>query len=433
MKLYSTNNPDQLVSFPQAVLLSLPNDNGLYMPESIPHLSKEFLDNLDKHSFYDIAYEVASAFLENDVPPESLKNIVQESINFPAPVIRITDNISILELFHGPTLAFKDFGARFMARLMNFFWEERSGHLHILVATSGDTGGAVAAGFYGLKNIEVVILYPKGKVSQLQEKQLTTWGKNIKAIEVEGDFDDCQRMVKQAFLDPILNEKLNLSSANSINIARLIPQSFYYFEAVKQFKKNTKINFCVPSGNFGNLTAGLLAKRMGLPMGVIIAATNENKVVPDYLESGLFTPTQAVPTISNAMDIGNPSNFTRIMDLYGSTWNKIRNDIKGYSFTDKETIHQIRDTHLNSGYVLDPHTAVGYLAANKYLSDYPQSEQIVVLSTAHPIKFDSEIKNHISFSIPYPASIHTFFEGESHKIQLTNHYSELQKYLIQLS
>lgn len=432
MKLYSTNNKNHVVSIKEAVLESLPADKGLYMPMSIPQLSAKFLDNLENYTFREIANEVASLFLREDMDPEILKSIVDDAINFPAPVVTIDNNISILELFHGPTLAFKDFGARFMARLMNYFWSENQDKLHILVATSGDTGGAVAAGFYGLTNIEVVILYPKGKVSQLQEKQLTTWGKNIQAIEVDGDFDDCQKMVKEAFLDPLLTSKLNLSSANSINIARLIPQTFYYFEAKKQLKKNVKVSFCVPSGNFGNLTAGLFAKRMGLPMGQIIAATNINKVVPQYLQSGIFTPSIAKATLSNAMDIGNPSNFARILDLFGSTWNKVRKDVQGYSFTDDETIKQIQSSHKDLGYIMDPHTAVGLLAAKKYKTQNPNYEHIIVLSTAHPIKFRSEMEKFIDFSIAYPASIHKFFDGKSNKTSISNEYLEFKNHLLSL-
>src|SRR5690606_38526381 len=366
VKLYSTNSPDIQVSIREAVLQSLPQDNGLYMPQFIPQLEEDWLTHLDHYSFQDIAYHIAMLYFEDDIEASILRNIIDDAINFPAPVITVDNQLSILELFHGPTLAFKDFGARFMARVMNYFWDDTDGKLQILVATSGDTGGAVAAGFYGLENIQVTILYPKGKVSALQEAQLTTWGKNIRAIEVEADFDACQKLVKEAFLDRELNESLNLSSANSINIARLIPQSFYYFEAAKQMPKEKDLVFSVPSGNFGNLTAGLLAKRMGLPISRIIAATNINDVVPEYLNTGLFSPRRSQTTLSNAMDIGNPSNFDRIMNLYGSTWNDVKKDIIGFSFSDQETIEEILYTQQNLGYVLDPHTAVGLLAAKAY-------------------------------------------------------------------
>lgn len=411
----------------QAVLQSLPADNGLYMPEYIPRLPEEFIENLENYTFQEIAFKIAQAFLQDDVPADILRAIVDDSINFPADVVTIDHNLSILELFHGPTLAFKDFGARFMARLMNYFWSEEEGKLKILVATSGDTGGAVAAGFHGLDNIEVVILYPKGKVSRLQESQLTTWNDNIYAIEIEDDFDACQKMVKQAFLDEKLNQHLNLSSANSINIARLIPQTFYYFEAFRQFKKGTKLSFCVPSGNFGNLTAGIIAQKMGLPIHHMIAATNINDVVPQYLESGIFNPGRAKPTLSNAMDIGHPSNFSRIMDLYGSTWNNVKKDISGFSFTDEETIQVIKYTHHHHAYVLDPHTAVGVLAAKAYQSE---DEHLVVLSTAHPIKFQTELADKIDFSIPYPANIHRFLDKPGRKKRIRSNFDEFKNLLL---
>lgn len=411
----------------QAVLQSLPADNGLYMPEYIPRLPEEFIENLENYTFQEIAFKIAQAFLQDDVPADILRAIVDDSINFPADVVTIDHNLSILELFHGPTLAFKDFGARFMARLMNYFWSEEEGKLKILVATSGDTGGAVAAGFHGLDNIEVVILYPKGKVSRLQESQLTTWNDNIYAIEIEDDFDACQKMVKQAFLDKKLNQHLNLSSANSINIARLIPQTFYYFEAFRQFKKGTKLSFCVPSGNFGNLTAGIIAQKMGLPIHHMIAATNINDVVPQYLESGIFNPGRAKPTLSNAMDIGHPSNFSRIMDLYGSTWNNVKKDISGFSFTDEETIQVIKYTHHHHAYVLDPHTAVGVLAAKAYQSE---DEHLVVLSTAHPIKFQTELADKIDFSIPYPANIHRFLDKPGRKKRIRSNFDEFKNLLL---
>ena len=411
----------------QAVLQSLPADNGLYMPEYIPRLPEEFIENLENYTFQEIAFKIAQAFLQDDVPADILRAIVDDSINFPANVVTIDHNLSILELFHGPTLAFKDFGARFMARLMNYFWSEEEGKLKILVATSGDTGGAVAAGFHGLDNIEVVIIYPKGKVSKLQESQLTTWNDNIYAIEIDDDFDACQKMVKQAFLDKDLNQQLNLSSANSINIARLIPQTFYYFEAFRQFKKGTKLSFCVPSGNFGNLTAGIIAQKMGLPIHHMIAATNINDVVPQYLEKGIFNPGRAKPTLSNAMDIGNPSNFSRIMDLYGSTWNNVKKDISGFSFTDEETIQVIKYTHHHHAYVLDPHTAVGVLAAKAYQSE---DEHLVVLSTAHPIKFQTELADKIDFSIPYPANIHRFLDKPGRKKRIRSNFDEFKNLLL---
>lgn len=428
MKLYSTNNKNLKVSIRDGILKSLPEDKGLYMPVKIPELKEDFITNLDDFSFQEIAFHIAAQFFNDSIDPKTLKELTEDAVNFAAPLIKVEDKISILELFHGPTLAFKDFGARFMARIMNHYWKNENKKLNILVATSGDTGGAVAAGFYGMDNINVIILYPKGKVSKLQESQLTMWGGNISALEVNGNFDDCQNMVKEAFIDPELNQNLNLSSANSINIARLIPQTFYYFEAFKQAGLRSKLSFVVPSGNFGNLTAGLLAKKMGLPIHKMIAATNANDVFPKYIKDGHYQPARAISTLSNAMDIGNPSNFARIMDLYSSTWNKVTKNIHSYSFNDQETISQIIDTHQNHGYVLDPHTSVGYLAARNYLKE--NDENLILLSTAHPIKFAKEMETHISFSIPYPAKIEEQYNSIGNKKEISNTYGDLKDYLL---
>jgi len=314
MQLFSTNDKGNRVDLKEAVLKSLPKDKGLYMPESIPVLDTRFIDNIEQYSFQEIAFVVSANLLGEYIPPSALNAIVQKAINFPAPLIALRDNVSTLELFHGPSLAFKDFGARFMAELISYFTRSSKEKITVLVATSGDTGGAVAAGFYDTPGVEVIILYPSGRVSPLQEKQLTTLGKNIHACEIQGSFDDCQALVKQAFLDEELNKKYNLSSANSINIARLIP-----------------------SGNFGNLTAGLFAKKMGLPVHKFIAATNKNDVVPLYLKTGVYSPTESISTISNAMDVGAPSNFSRILELYGQDWDSIKNEIIGFSFSDEET------------------------------------------------------------------------------------------------
>lgn len=428
MKLYSTNNPSLRVPIREAILNSLPSDNGLYMPDRIPKLEKEFLNNLRNFSFQEIALQVCKPFFHDSIPEKDLHDIIEDAIDFPAPTNKIQDSIYILELFHGPTLAFKDFGARFMARVMNYYWKNENKKLQILVATSGDTGGAVAAGFSGLPNIEVTILFPKGKVSNLQESQLTTWGGNIQALEIEGDFDDCQRLVKTAFLDPDINESLNLSSANSINIARLIPQSFYYFEAYKNLIKNKKISFVVPSGNFGNLTAGLFAKRMGLPIHKMIAATNSNDIFTQYIHTGNYQPKAAVSTLSNAMDIGAPSNFARILNLYGSTWNHVKKDISSFSFDDEKTISEILNTHQENGYILDPHTAVGFLAAKQYLN--VNDDNLVVLSTAHPIKFAKEMEPHISFTIPYPANIEEEMSKTGKKVLLSSDFQEFKNLLL---
>ena len=402
MKLYSTNNPSKFVDLKEAVFKGLPEDNGLYMPEVIPVLPKYFIKNLKKYSFQEIAYKVSKTLFDKAIPHKDLKKIIEKSITFPAPVVSLSEQIHILELFHGPSLAFKDFGARFMAQLMSYFNREEDKELTILVATSGDTGGAVAAGFYKTLGIKVIILYPSGKVSNLQEKQLTTLCHNISALEVNGTFDDCQALVKQAFLDKELRSKLRLSSANSINIARLVPQSFYYFEAYKQLEKSRKPTvFCVPSGNFGNLTAGLIAKKMGLPIAHFIAATNVNDVVPTYLSSGDYTPRPSIATISNAMDVGNPSNFARMLDLYGSTWNIIKEDITGYAFNDNETRIGIKDLYEQYGYIIDTHGAVGYLALKTYLKQKPKYRGII-LETAHPSKFIHEVEKTLKKEIEIP-------------------------------
>jgi len=408
MKLYSTKNKEHLVNLKEAVLRGLPPDNGLYMPSRIPTLPAEFIERLSEYSFPDIAYEIAKQLIGDAIPAADLQRIIERSINFPAPVKMLDENTGVLELFHGPSLAFKDFGARFMAQLMSYYNRGENQDLVILVATSGDTGGAVAAGFYKTPGIEVVILYPSGKVSPLQEKQLTTLGHNIRALEVDGSFDDCQALVKRAFLDSELKRKIRLSSANSINIARLIPQSFYYFEAFKQLPGDKrKTVFCVPSGNFGNLTAGLIAARMGLPIDHFIASTNINDVVPAYLSSSIFSPRPSVRTLSNAMDVGNPSNFARMLDLFHSndpqcsTWNIMRQNISGFAFTDAETRKAIREVEAKFNYIMDPHGAVGYLALREYQKDHPGSIG-VILETAHPAKFKPDMEDILGHPVQVP-------------------------------
>ena len=401
MRLYSTKNPSKFVSLKEAVFKGLPEDNGLFMPEFIPTLSDDFIKNIKNHSFQSIAFEVSKALLRGYIPEKDLKDIIEKSIDFPAPVVRLDDATHILELFHGPSLAFKDFGARFMAQLMSYFNKGNNRELVILVATSGDTGGAVAAGFYKTLGIKVVILYPSGKVSMLQEKQLTTLGENITALEVQGTFDDCQALVKQAFLDSELTTKIRLSSANSINIARLIPQSFYYFEAFKQIDtKGKPLVVSIPSGNFGNLTAGLFAKKMGLPIHKFIAATNANDVVPKYLKTGEYQPHPSVPTISNAMDVGNPSNFARMLDLFSSTWNNMKDDIEGFAYGDDVTRSAVKEVYEKYNYVIDPHGAVGYLA----LKEYQKTNDVVgvVLETAHPTKFLDDMESILGRKITVP-------------------------------
>ncbi len=429
MKLYSTKNPTSLVSLKEAVFKGLPQDNGLFMPEFIPQLDAEFLNNLKQHSFQSIAFTVAQTLLGGVIQDKDLKNIIEKSIDFPAPVVKLDERTHILELFHGPSLAFKDFGARFMAQLMSYFNKRNKRELVILVATSGDTGGAVAAGFYKTLGIKVVILYPSGKVSMLQEKQLTTLGENITALEVEGTFDDCQALVKQAFLDKELTKKIRLSSANSINIARLIPQSFYYFEAFKQVETNGKpLVFSIPSGNFGNLTAGLFAQKMGLPISKFIAATNANDVVPQYLALGTYKPTPSVPTLSNAMDVGNPSNFARMLDLYSSTWNNMKENIVGYAYDDTVTKEAMRSVKSTYNYVIDPHGAVGYLA----LKEYQKKNDAVgiILETAHPAKFLDDVESILNQKIDIPERLASLAKKKKEARLSPTDFSDFKQWLL---
>jgi len=389
MKFYSTNNPELRVDLKEAVIRSLPADNGLYMPESIAPLPDSFWKNWRTMSFTELGFHVAKNFFQDAIPADDLKEIVNDAINFDAPLIPLSDTTNILELFHGPTLAFKDFGARFMARLMAYLTKDDTEELTVLVATSGDTGGAVASAFHNVAGTRVVILYPKGGVSDLQEKQLTTLGGNISALEVEGTFDDCQRMVKSCFLDSELAKKHNLTSANSINISRLLPQSFYYFHAARQLlekQEGAEPTFVIPSGNFGNLTAGLIAVQMGLPVRQFVAATNINDVVPRYLADGKYEPVKSVATISNAMDVGAPSNFARMQDFFGNDWDSMRENISGLAFSDDETRVAIKAVKDTLGYTIDPHGAVGWLASEAWLEAAPDSHT-VILETAHPSKF----------------------------------------------
>lgn len=430
MLLYSTRNKQHIVDFRTALYQGLPLDNGLYMPERIPTLSPSFLYDLDKFSFQDIAFTIAQAFLNDEIPDHKLKEIIQQSISFPAPVIDIDTNTKVLELFHGPSLAFKDFGARFMARTMAYFNKQENRNLTILVATSGDTGGAVAAGFLQTPGVRVVILYPSGKISTIQEKQITTLGHNIVALEIEGTFDDCQAMVKQAFLDRELQQQIRLSSANSINIARLIPQIFYYWEAWKQIRnERNKIVFVVPSGNFGNLTAGLLAREMGLPVYHFVAATNANDVVPEYLRTGEFRPRTSKRTLSNAMDVGNPSNFVRMLDMYGSTWNILRRQLDAYRFSDAETRAVIRETYARYKYIFDPHGAVAYLAWRTYQKAHPDTLGII-LETAHPAKFGEEVEAILGTQIPHPIELMELLDKEKQSIKMPADFQMLKKWLL---
>jgi threonine synthase len=436
MILYSTKNKSYQVDLKEAVMKGLPDDNGLFMPLDIPVLPAEFVQNLADYSFLQIAERVCETLFKGAIPTEDLKVLLKNAFDFPAPLVKLDDQKYILELFHGPSLAFKDFGARFMAQLMSYFNRGESRELTILVATSGDTGGAVAAGFYKTPGIRVVILYPSGKVSMLQEKQLTTLGHNISALEIDGTFDDCQALVKQAFLDTDLNQRLRLSSANSINIARLIPQALYYFEAYKQLAKGgDPVIFCVPSGNFGNLTAGLLATKMGLPVHHFIAATNANDVVPAYLENGKYISRPSVRTLSNAMDVGNPSNFARMLDIFlgsdeSSTWNNMRNQISGYAFSDQETQVAMREVDEKYQYTIDPHGAVGYLALDEYQKVHPQSRGIV-LETAHPAKFIDDVEATLDRKIEIPERLAILADAEKDSTFLKPLYESFKQLLIE--
>lgn len=430
MKFYSTNNKDHKVTLRDAVIQGLAPDNGLYMPETIPVLSRRFFDELPEKSFREIAFEVAANLIGDDLTEQELKKIVDHTISFDAPIVEIEKDIYSLELFHGPTLAFKDFGARFMSQLLGHFAREQKKAITILVATSGDTGSAVANGFLGVPNTRVVVLYPSGKVSDIQEKQFTTLGQNITAVEIEGTFDDCQRMVKQSFLDADLKKDFFLTSANSINISRLIPQSFYYFYAYAQLPdKNKPVVFAIPSGNFGNLTGGMLAKRMGLPIKQFIAATNVNDVVPEYLKTKAFQPRPSKQTISNAMDVGNPSNFTRMLDLYQNQYDLLAKDVIGYAFTDEETRQAMIRVFEDKGYIMDPHGAIGYLGLRKFSEDTESKVSGIFLETAHPGKFKEVVENTLKQTIELPAALQEFMKGKKETVKLGKEFETFKSYL----
>lgn len=405
MKYYSTNNQSPLVDFKEATIKGLAPDKGLYFPEFIPQLDKEFIEQINNYSNAEIAYKIISPYVGDAIPEDELKRIAAEAIDFEIPLVRVNDDIFSLELFHGPTLAFKDVGARFMSRCLGYFAKEKDQRVTVLVATSGDTGGAVANGFYNVEGVDVVILYPSGKVSSVQEKQLTTLGNNIHALEVEGNFDDCQRMVKAIFADEVLNKEIFLTSANSINVARWLPQQFYYFFAWKQWAdKNSPPVFSVPSGNFGNICAGLLANRSGLPVKHFIAACNANDTVPEYFQTGNYTPKKAIATISNAMDVSDPSNFVRILELFKDDSTVLNDLVSSYSISDDETKATIKHVFLQENYLLDPHGAVAFFALNKYLQNDTSSKGIF-LETAHPVKFYDVVEPVIGETVPIPASV----------------------------
>lgn len=433
MKFYSTNDTSRQVSFKEAVFNSMPQDRGLYMPVSIPRLDDKFLSNLDGYTLPEIAFHVARNLLGKDIPDNDLKVIIKDAINFYAPVVLLEESINVLELWHGPSLAFKDFGARFMSRVMSYFLEADEKQLDVLVATSGDTGGAVALGFLGVPNTRVTILYPKGKVSGVQELQLTTNGQNIRAIEIDGTFDDCQELVKRAFTDPELNEKFRLTSANSINIARLIPQTFYYFNAYAQLLKQNKdrVVFSVPSGNFGNIGAGILAWKMGLPVEQFIAATNANDTVPEFLKTGVYQPKASVQTISNAMDVGNPSNWVRIADMFKEDSEGLARKITGFSYTDEETLLAIEKIYSSYHYIACPHTAIAWQALKDWQQDQPTGKVTgVFLSTAHPCKFPDVLPDHVSKAVVIPEGVKVLVGKEKHAASLSADFEEFKKYFL---
>ncbi|MEP2025110.1 MAG: threonine synthase [Reichenbachiella sp.] len=431
MKYYSTNKQVPEVSFEKAIFQGLPDDNGLYMPKEIKQLPAEFFDNIHDMPLHEIAYQVAKCYIEDEIPEKELREIVEGTLAFDLPLIEVEDNVYALELYHGPTCAFKDVGARFLARCLSYFSRQSDKKATILVATSGDTGSAVASGFLGMKNINVVILYPKGKISKIQEQQLTTLGENITACEVEGTFDDCQKMVKDAFLNLELKEKYNLTSANSINMARLVPQSFYYFWTYAMLGEENELAISVPSGNYGNLTAGLLAKKMGLPIKQFIASTNANDIVPAYLKSGNFEPRQSVETISNAMDVGNPSNFYRMNDLFGADVETFRKELIGYTYTDEETSGTIKKVYGETGYLLDPHGAVGYLGLKEYLKE--NQAVGVFLETAHPAKFLDVVESIIEEKVEIPQRLQDYIDRKKVAIGMNADLGQLEEVLKTIS
>lgn len=433
MKLYSTNNKKLRVSFKEAVFNSLPSDKGLYMPTEIPSLSADFINNLEQFTLPDIAFEVAHHLIGDSIPANDLRLLVDDAINFEAPVVSLDDRTAVLELFHGPSLAFKDFGARFMSRVMGYFskTEENSKLLDVLVATSGDTGGAVALGFLGVEGTRVTILYPKGKVSPIQEQQLTRNGQNIRAIEVDGSFDDCQALVKEAFNDAELNQRFRLTSANSINIARLIPQTFYYFNAYAQMKRKgiTDIVFSVPSGNFGNIGAGLLAYKMGLPVRQFLAATNVNDTVPRFLSDGYYEPRPSIATLSNAMDVGNPSNWVRIMDLFEDDRALLKETVTAYAYSDEETRSAIDELYSSYQYLACPHTAIAYLAGQAYKKEQGGNYTTIFLSTAHPCKFPDVFSEEKQKAIYIPQQVKELESKPSQKEELGADYEAFKQWL----
>ena len=431
MKYYSTNKSVPKVSLLEAVTKGLAADNGLFMPERIERFYRQFFESIHHMNFQEISFEVAKKFFCEDIPEEILKEIVCDAINFDCPLVKVDDSIYSLELFHGPTLAFKDVGGRFMARLLAYFLKGFNKEVNVLVATSGDTGSAVANGFFKVPGIHVYVLYPKGLVSDIQEKQFTTLGNNITALEVDGTFDDCQRLVKSAFLDQELNDAMVLTSANSINVARFLPQAFYYFNAYARLREagvTGDLVFSVPSGNFGNLTAGLFAKFMGLPVKRFIAANNSNDIVYNYLQTGKYEPRASVATIANAMDVGAPSNFARILELYSHSHQSISTDIVGYHYSDKEIRETMKQVFVENNYMLDPHGAIGYRALKADLKD---GEVGVFLETAHPAKFTETVESVLGKgTVIFPERLAEFMKGEKRSIALSTGFADFKQFML---
>ena len=429
MKYYSTNHKSSDVTLRDAVVRGLAPDRGLYMPERLNKLSKEFFDSIDRMTFQEMSFEVAKAFFGEDIPEADLKKIVYDTLSFPTPVVKVDDNIYSLELFHGPTLAFKDVGARFMARLLGYFNKEERQLVNVLVATSGDTGSAVANGFLGVEGVHVYVLYPKGKVSPIQECQFTTLGRNITAVEIDGVFDDCQALVKNAFMDAELNQRMKLTSANSINVARFLPQAFYYFNAYAQMKalgKADNLVICVPSGNFGNITAGLFGWFMGLPVKRFIAANNANDIFYNYLQSGVYSPKPSVQTLANAMDVGDPSNFARVLALYGGSHKDIAGHIGGATYTDEQIRETLKECYERTGYLLDPHGTCGYRALKEQLQP---GENGVFLETAHPAKFKEKVDAITGGDVEIPARLQAFMKGTKQSVEISKDYTDFRNFL----
>ena len=427
---YSLSNPSLTATFAEAVVQGIAPDRGLYFPQNITPLPASFFDQIDAMPIHDMAFTVMQPFVADSISATALKEIIAETLDFDFPIVPITDNMASLELFQGPTLAFKDVGARFMARCLSHLNQKKSAQkVTVLVATSGDTGGAVANGFLGVKGIEVVILYPKGKVSEVQEKQLTTLGQNITALEVDGVFDDCQDMVKTAFLDTEITAKRKLTSANSINVARWLPQMLYYFIAYRALKgKHKKLVVSVPSGNFGNICAGMMGKKLGLPIDHFIASTNVNATVPRYMDTESYSPQPTVPTISNAMDVSDPSNFVRIQKIYNTSFPDLANDLTAYSFDDEQTKLGLKEIYSTSHYVADPHGAVGYLGLKKYLENHKDAYGLF-LETAHPIKFLDTVTETLGVDVAVPERIQSLFSKTKKSIPIAS-YAALKSYLI---